>query len=223
MAVSEKENTKARLLEAAGEEFAEKGYDAASIRKICQRVGANCAAVNYHFGSKEQLYIEAVLEAHRRGTELLPESVFRQGTPAEQLRRYIHHFLSKVVAISEHPRWHHALMLREMMQPTKASEVLVNEAIRPRFERLRGILQRVCPEDDERKLNALAFSVIGQCLHYRIAREISSRLVGAEAYEALDLEYLSEHITSFCLAALGLAPPLNAGGESAARAPLSAN
>lgn len=223
MAVSEKENTKARLLEAAGEEFAAKGYDAVSVRAICDRVGANCAAVNYHFGSKEQLYIEAVLEAHRCGTELLPESAYRQGTPAEQLRCFIHHFLSKVVAISGHPGWHHALMLREMLQPTRASEVLVRESIRPRFERLQGILRRICPGADERKLNALTFSVIGQCLHYRVTREVSSRLVGAEAYAALDLDYLTEHITSFCLAALGLAPPLNEAGESAPSAAVSAN
>src|SRR4051812_15735966 len=89
--------TKARLLEAAGEEFAEKGFDAARIRSICRKAGANLAAVNYHFGDKEQLYRAALLEAHRCGTETLPESTFRGGTPADHLRRYIHHFLGHVL------------------------------------------------------------------------------------------------------------------------------
>jgi len=211
------------LLEAAGEEFAAKGYEAASIRKICDRVGANCAAVNYHFGSKEQLYVEAVLEAHRCGTEMLPESVFREGTPAEQLRRYIHHFLGHVLAISRDDTWHQVLMLREMLRPSAASEVLVREAIRPRFERLQGILRRVCPEAEPRTLAALTFSVVGQCLHYRVARSISERLIGAELYETLDLEFLTDHITSFCLAALGLAPPLNPEGRSVAGGAVSVN
>ena len=57
--------------------------------------------------------------------------------------------------------------------------------------------------------------MIGQCLHYRMARAVSMRLVGAEAYERLDLDFLTDHITSFCLAALGLTPPLNEAGESA--------
>ena len=61
--------TKARLLEAAGEEFAEKGFELARVRAICERAGANLAAVNYHFGDKEQLYVEALLEAHRCGLE----------------------------------------------------------------------------------------------------------------------------------------------------------
>src|SRR3954449_8361048 len=117
--------TKARLLEAAGEEFAEKGFESARVRSICRRAGVNLAAVNYHFGDKERLYVETVMEAHRCGTELLPESVFQEGGPADQLRRYIHHFLSNVLALRGHPRWHHTLMLREMLQPTLASDTLV--------------------------------------------------------------------------------------------------
>jgi AcrR family transcriptional regulator len=212
------EGTRAKLLEAAGEEFAAKGYEAASVREICSRINANVAAVNYHFGSKEELYVATVLEAHRCGMEGMPESFPEHGTAAEQLRAFVHHFLSNVVAISQSGRWHHALMLREMLEPTAAAEVLVNEAIRPRFQRLLGILSRICPEADERRLNALAFSVVGQCLHYKMAGKLASTLLGEQAYESLmDLEFLSDHIASFCLAALGLAPALNAAGEKKAK------
>lgn len=208
MTVEETATTRSRLLEAAGEEFAEKGYDAASIRKICDRVDANCAAVNYHFGSKEQLYLEALMEAQRCGTALPPEDVMRQGTPADQLRRYIYHFLKNVVAIGHKRTWHHALILREMIQPTAALEVVVRQAIRPRYELLSRILREACPAADERRIRALAFSVIGQCLHYRTCGPVNRRLVGDEVYQALDLDYVSEHISAVCLAALGLAPPL---------------
>jgi AcrR family transcriptional regulator len=209
------DQTKARLLEAAGAEFAEKGFDLATIRSICRRAGANVAAVNYHFGDKEQLYIAAVLEAHRCGTARPPESAQKEGTPAEQLRQYIHFFLSNVAAMNRQKHsWHHALMLREMLQPTAASETLVREAIRPRFERLKEILAQVCPEADALRLDALGFSVVGQCLHYKMAAAIIERIIGAEAYQSLDLDYLTDHIGGFCMAALGLAPPLNEAGVS---------
>ena len=125
-------------------------------------------------------------------------------SPATQLRCFIHHFLSRVLAINHPEDWRHRLMLREMLHPTSASDVLIREAIRPKFERLLGILRQFCPEADERNLNALAFSVIGQCLHYRMARPITERLIGREAFGALDLDFLTDHITSFCLAALGM-------------------
>ena len=139
-------------------------------RTICERAGANVAAVNYHFGDKEQLYVETVLDAHRCGFES-PEAEDDacRRRPAEQLRCFIHHFLCRVLAINHPDDWRHRLMLREMLHPTSASDVLIREAIRPKFERLQGILGEFCPEADERKLNALAFTVIGQCLHYRMA------------------------------------------------------
>ena len=67
--------TKVRLIEAAGEEFAGKGFDSARVRTICDRAGANVAAVNYHFGDKEQLYVETVLNAHRCGFDT-PDAEF---------------------------------------------------------------------------------------------------------------------------------------------------
>jgi hypothetical protein len=112
-------------------------------------------------------------------------------------------------------------MLREMLSPTPLSEVLVRETIRPRFERLKSLMRVICPQADERRLNALVCSVIGQCLHYKMARRITTRLIGEDAIRALDLDYLTDHITSFCLAALGMGPALNEAGEAAVRVPTS--
>lgn len=49
-------DTKKMILEAATGAFAELGYTAASVREICGRVGASPNAINYHFGSKAELY-----------------------------------------------------------------------------------------------------------------------------------------------------------------------
>jgi AcrR family transcriptional regulator len=205
--------TKVRLIEAAGEEFASKGYDSARIRTICERAGANVAAVNYHFGDKEQLYVETVLDAHRCGLDTSDAAAALPPALADQLRCFIHHFLSRVLAINHPENWRHRLTLREMLDPTSASDVLIREAIRPKFERLQGILRQFCPDADERKLNALAFSVIGQCMYYRMGRPIAERLIGPDSFGSLDLDFLTDHITSFCLAALGSSPPLNEAGE----------
>lgn len=203
------DDTKSRLLESAGEEFAEKGFEGATIRGIIERARANIAAVNYHFGDKERLYVQAVIEAHRCGIEGDGDDGDLCAVPASaQLRLYVRNFLVRVLAVGDPDSWHHKLMLREMIRPSAASETLVREVIRPKFERLLNILREACPGADDRRLTATAFSVIGQCLHYKMGRPIAERLIGAEAFAALDLDYLADHIAMFSLAALGLGAPL---------------
>ena len=52
--------TKAKILDAAEALFMEHGFEATSLRSITAAAGVNLAAVNYHFGSKEELF-QAVL------------------------------------------------------------------------------------------------------------------------------------------------------------------
>lgn len=52
--------TRDRLLEAAEALFSERGYHAVSMRHIAERAHVNLAAANYHFGSKERLFVEAL-------------------------------------------------------------------------------------------------------------------------------------------------------------------
>ena len=53
-------DTKSRILDAAEELFMEHGFEATSLRLITTAANVNLAAVNYHFGSKEELF-QAVL------------------------------------------------------------------------------------------------------------------------------------------------------------------
>jgi AcrR family transcriptional regulator len=53
-------DTKTRILDAAEELFMEHGFEATSLRSLTASASVNLAAVNYHFGSKEELF-QAVL------------------------------------------------------------------------------------------------------------------------------------------------------------------
>ena len=52
--------TKTRILDAAERLFVEHGFEATSLRSLTSAAAVNLAAVNYHFGSKEELF-QAVL------------------------------------------------------------------------------------------------------------------------------------------------------------------
>ena len=51
-------DTKEKILDAAEELFSEHGLEATSIRNIVAKAGVNISAVNYHFGSKNDLILE---------------------------------------------------------------------------------------------------------------------------------------------------------------------
>ena len=60
-----KQDARLKILEAAGEVFAEGGYRDVTVREICRKASVNVAAINYYFGDKEGLY-EAVLSEFRK-------------------------------------------------------------------------------------------------------------------------------------------------------------
>lgn len=85
------EDVKTRILDAAKRLFAEKGFEATSVRQICEEAGANVALVSYHFGGKEKLLF-AVVDSAFPGPELYAEAD-GIADPVERLRKYVEGFL----------------------------------------------------------------------------------------------------------------------------------
>ncbi|WP_213453969.1 TetR/AcrR family transcriptional regulator [Rhizomonospora bruguierae] len=83
-------DTRQAILATAREVFAEKGYDAASIRAIATGAGVDPALVHHYFGTKEQLFLTA-LEVPLRPAELLPQVL--AGGPDEFGERLVRTFL----------------------------------------------------------------------------------------------------------------------------------
>ena len=63
------EITRDRIFKAAERLFADRGYDATSVRAIVAKARVNQAAINYHFAGKDGLYREVLRAAFRALTE----------------------------------------------------------------------------------------------------------------------------------------------------------
>ncbi|MFO0982011.1 MAG: CerR family C-terminal domain-containing protein [Planctomycetota bacterium] len=195
--------TKQRLLEAAGEVFAEVGYQAATVRTICDRARANVAAVNYHFGDKDRLYEAVVRFAHDCALERYPAAQpHARATPEQRLAAFVRALLARVLDEGR-PAWHGRLMAREMVAPTRVLDLIVRETIRGQFELLSGIVgellgKHATPE----QVRLGAMSVVGQCLFYRHAQPVIQRLFPRQRFGARDIDRLAAHITRFSLAGL---------------------
>jgi len=204
-----------RLVDVAGEMFAERGFDATTVRDICQKAGANVAAVNYYFGDKQRLYVEAVIRAHSWRMERFQLPDWSGETaPNAKLSDFVQTFISRVRS-GPGDTWHTRLVMREMAHPTEACAKLVQSAIRPQFEILIGILRELLPEERSfEKLRLTAFSIVGQCLFYHFADPVIRNLLTSHEYESLAIEKLAKHITDFSLRSLKQAETSERAGAS---------
>jgi TetR/AcrR family transcriptional regulator, regulator of cefoperazone and chloramphenicol sensitivity len=197
--------TRQRLLETAGEVFAERGFRAATVREICDRAGANVAAVNYHFGGKEKFYAEIfrhwMLERHRM---FPPDQGLRaQATPEEKLRAFVRAALLRLFGEKGTPSWLSRLMANEMIEPTPALGSLVDELFRSQIEQLEAILRDLLGTAASPQRVRLCFwSVVGQWVVYHSTRHLMARLEPDRKFDASEIERLADHIVAFSLAAL---------------------
>lgn len=198
------EDTKRRLLDAAGEIFAQVGFKAATVRDICRMAKANVAAVHYHFGDKMGLYTAIMTEAFEAGLRRYPPDMgLPEGASAEKrLHAFVHSFLLRMLGQGRYA-WCGKLLAREMHEPTEALDHLMASHIRPLSQRIRGIVAELLglPEDHPRA-RLCAMSVVGQCQYVFRSRAVIGKMAPDLQLDERGIGDLAKHITDFSLAAL---------------------
>lgn len=176
---SQPEDTRHRLLHAAGDEFARSGFQAASIRTICEAAGANIAAVKYHFGSKEGLYhaVWAVAAEQMVCSERMPR-LEDEHDPREALRSFMAWFMRLVLTESRTHPWAGRLLAHETVSPTPgALKMFVQHCAGPITKEISRIVKAIvgrplptATSDD------LVFAVVALCVNPKHSREILTLL-----------------------------------------------
>src|ERR1700758_2008385 len=91
------DGTRTKLLDSAGQVFADFGYHAATVREICARAGVNIALVNYYFGDKLELYTEVLRHSIGASSDGIIQQALKSSAPPEEaLRELIHAMLRRV-------------------------------------------------------------------------------------------------------------------------------
>ena len=194
--------TRQRLLEAAGEVFAERGFQHTTIREICQKAQANVAAVHYHFGDKEELYAAVFDFARTCAVAQFDQLAVLDISAEQRFRAFVHAVLARFFDKGR-PAWLGKLVAQEMAEPTNALDSLINSQIRPNSERLRALVRELIGKEiDDQELWRCAFSIAAQWVFYFHNMQIVKRLNPQQQFGPEDIERLADHITKFSLAAL---------------------
>ncbi len=197
----EAHETHERILEAAQKFFAEKGFDATSVRDITTEAECNVAAVNYHFGGKDKLYLEsfrAMLGALRdQRLAMLDELMRRDPTPTleEFLATFAEGFLDPLVDESRGRRFL-VFVSREMLDPRLPAAAFLEEFIHPLVNRMMEALARVGPPMPPEAALPCVLSIIGQLLHALKAHHVLAQLDLPEPM-SFDLTGFLEHFVRF--------------------------
>jgi TetR/AcrR family transcriptional regulator, regulator of cefoperazone and chloramphenicol sensitivity len=195
--------TRDKLIEAAGRVFAERGYRAATIREICRSAGANVAAVNYTFGDKMGLYTEVLRHSVRAAkTAALSAALDASRSPEDVIRGVIRARLMSMCQEAR-PDWHIRLVMHEFSHPTAAMGRVVDEGMRPIYDRMRKAVGEIIglPADHETTRLSLN-SIIGQILFYTFSRPVLAHLQPELKLTADQLDRIADHISDFSLAYL---------------------
>jgi TetR/AcrR family transcriptional regulator, regulator of cefoperazone and chloramphenicol sensitivity len=206
--VSEQEDARARLIDAAIKLFAEKGYEGTSVRDLATAAGVNVAAVSYHFGSKDELYHEALRaclapcgEMRERMQKHLDAALKNRSRKAaeEALRGCIQDFLEVLVSPAAR---HSHLVMREQSEGKQRFEPVIREFFQPVGSILREVILMLAPGLPEMRVFMVIAGIIGQCLHIYKARVSYRVLAGVDSHSPEYIEMASKHIAH--LTALGL-------------------
>ena len=196
--------TRGKLLAAAGEIFAEKGFRETTIAEISLKAGTNIAAVNYHFGSKEALYREAWRHAFAQSMESHPPDGFvsADAPPEERLQGQVTALLHR---ISDPNNREFRIIQREFSNPTGLLSEVMQAEIQPLQQRTEKLVREFLgPQATEQEVQFCEVGIISQCINPMVFR--SRRFPGEENREGplriADIEAYARHVVTFALAGI---------------------
>lgn len=199
-------DTRAALLECAGELFLTYGFEGVSIRQITEAAGSNVAAINYHFSGKTNLYREVLAqwldEITRNKLAIL--KMLDEQQPAADLKQVLNVYISSFFASYSSPESARLeqIIYREMGPDAVASDLVAARLVRPIHLAFQKTLLRVCPELSEGHISLCLSSITGQVLHFIRSRE----MLGSILNHGQDYPFIEEavrHITQFSLRGIG--------------------
>lgn len=197
-----------QIIETSERLFAQKGFDATSVRDIAEEAGINVAMISYYFGSKEKL-MEAVFEAKIGKVQMRVEALLKDESllPFEKMYTLIDEHIERVmhsqhfyrIMISEQLTNKNPAILQTVKQLKVRNAELISEIINEGQQK--GFFKKKV--DVVLMLNTLLGTVWQSIISKEHYREFTnSQLLSNEEYENQLKKKLSTHIKTLFKAIL---------------------
>ena len=195
--------TRERLLTAASRIFAEQGFQESTIADICEHAETNIASVNYHFGDKESLYLEAWRYAFNQELDNHPsDGGIPEAASAEQ--RLAGRIRSLIARVADDNSYSFAIINKEMAQPTRLLADILEKEINPQRLQMLALLKECLGQAaTEQRIHYCHTSIMGQCFQLlRLKHMQSARNFPHYPGDLSDSKAFAEHVVQFSLAGI---------------------
>ncbi len=208
-------DTKEKILDVAEDIFAQKGFSATSMRSITAQANVNLAAVNYHFGSKAQLYQEVfrrrVGPINQKRIQLLNKlETAANGTPLT-LEAILRSFITPALEAGADPKKGGDAFIRLLgrthAEPGPEVHDFLPELYGEVKNRYRKALALTLPHLSEEELSWRVHFVIGT-IAFTLAGTDALHLIESCRYcDPEDIEGVTQRLIPFLVGGLNAPPP----------------
>ncbi len=175
---------KLRLVVAAEELFAERGFEAVSVRDITKHAGMNIASINYHFGSRDGLvagvmtrYITPINDERLARIEALERRWSGKSVPLEEiLDAFVRPLATQVRKSELSERLFLKLVGRMFGEQSSAMPPVVEEQFKQVLTRFVKSLSKALPELAVDEILWRMHFVIGAMVHFMAQDEVLQRI-----------------------------------------------
>lgn len=206
------DETRARIISAALDVFGTHGFGGASTRMLAESAGVTLPALHYYFDSKEGVYLacaEHIAEQldgrFRRLTHDVANALAGAPPPRarllDMLLTLVDGFADFFLGGHELEKWV-MFIIREQAQPTKAFDIIFGRVMQPTFNTLATLVGRLLERPaSDMEVRIRTFTLIGQLVFFRTAREAALRLTGWRDFDGERLKLVKRGLRAQIAAA----------------------
>jgi TetR/AcrR family transcriptional regulator, regulator of cefoperazone and chloramphenicol sensitivity len=193
-------NARSKLVMAALHIFAEKGFEGATTREICELAGTNISAIRYYFGDKAGLYRAAFTEPMCDAPCHTKIETYADLPLPEALSLFFREFLEPLKK-GEEFRLVMKLHFREMIEPTGAWQQEIDAEIKPQHEAMVSMLrQHLGLKRIDIDVHRLAFAIIGMAVHFYVGQDVVSAISPQLLSTPKAIDTLADRLAAYSVA-----------------------
>jgi len=189
-----------RILEAAEDLFARRGYAGVGMSEIADAVGLRKSSLFHHFRTKAQLHAATVERILSQVDGELTRSLAQGGTAVERLDRWVDALIDLLASTPSHAR----LLLRSLFEDEELSGDIderreADEAIRRILQQVSNVLREGMSRGELRVANMqhTLQSLIGMIVYHFASGEFGDEIIGHSIFERREVERRKQEVKAF--------------------------